>query len=347
MVHLRQQRVHKYFVWVCMACAGASCFGRRIVPISGPVDGFDKPSDRAAVGSRPPQNSTSPQVYLRHEEILIEDNSPPSDAGSIFNLEDGRNYLYPSDTPTAVGTTITVEIRSNRKDSNEKADKKAAKGKDSDVSKELAENPLWKAFPDLEPDSGEAVPIKRFKMKVTHRLANGDVLAMFRRHSISGSFAQTIIIKARIPYDRVGYAPTITTDDLADIDWLENTGQELVERKSSSWEDEYTLRLSGFDEAKSKAALAIDDKRKALMSIRDQLKTQLRSFTEERSQMAKQRADLLEAQKRDGEEIAKMKKDAEEKTSLLDKAQEELKSLKEKAEEAKSEVKEAADKAKK
>jgi flagellar motility protein MotE (MotC chaperone) len=131
-------------------------------------------------------------------------------------------------------------------------------------------------------------------MQIAHSYANGDVLAILRRSSENQDQLNEFEIRARIPYDRLTASDELTTDDLLDVRMVEtrSPGNDIVTRNSSGWEDEYALRLSGFDEVKSKQALELADQRQRLQEAQEKLESKVKSFGEERRQFAKQRDDL-------------------------------------------------------
>ena len=106
--------------------------------------------------------------------------------------------------------------------------------------------------------------------------------------------------------------PTMETGQLHVGDaWIgstDNPGALVVERKSVNWEDEYSLRISGFDETKSKMAAGLEEKREQLKSVRDKLENELKSFDGERKLMTTERAGLLETKAQDTAKIDDLNK---------------------------------------
>jgi hypothetical protein len=306
-----------------IACLSQACATRKLVPMSSRADGFEKAKVR---GSLP--ETKAPKLYTKHEEINIVPIEKPNETGSLFRLDDGRNYLFSSDEPMTVGRQLVIHTVSARK-MPAKDPKKPADDKE-------ANDELLKAFPELEPSEADRPLLDRFTMKVTHRLENGDAVALLTRQSTTEADANTIAIQARIPYQRYISKERLTTDDLVDVEWLEHTNKEMIERRSSGWEDEYTVRLSGFEEAKSRSALALEDKRKALIDIRDQLKTRYKSLNQEREQMSKQRDDLLAKSQKEAAELEETKKKMAEQESELEKYKKAEEEAKAKEDEEKS-----------
>lgn len=266
-----------------------------------------------------PKKSRS--LYVKEKKIRIVTEDTPNTSGSLFNLDDSRNYLYTDKGPFTVGTYLDVAVASSRSPVKEEgaSDKEVAAG-------DAVEDTLIKALPALEPSDEKATMIKKFKMKVAHRYPNGDVLALVERSSKSNLEDSDIVIQARIPYGRLTSEAPLTTDDLVAVRMIETTGGDTVERSSLSWEDEYTLRMSGFNEAKSKMALELDSKRSQLKRVKDQLRGRLEALGKERKTMAKERNKFLA----DGAEVQKkvdtLKQDINEKETKIQKQKETIKS---------------------
>ena len=305
-------------------------------------DLFEKESDRF-VGRTTGPNEEAPKLFVRKREIALKKVDRPNETGSLFNPDDERNYLFSSQGPLTVGRFLPIRIVAGHGEQLPgKAGKKptaagGGSGSGSGSGDALTQE-LLKALPELTPAPGkESSALKDFKMKIVHRFDNGDVLAMTERSSQTGDQMSVTTVQARIPYDRLAAGDPLTTEDLLDVKFAESKDGEVLDRASSGWEDEYALRMSGFDEAKSKYAQEVDDKHKQLDEARGKLETQIKTFGNERVQVAKQREDL---QKKSVAQDAKAKetqdqlkeKEAkiEEQTKTIEGQTEELKKLEEK-----------------
>jgi hypothetical protein len=236
------------------------------------------------------------ELFTRTGNPEIRKVQNPDNNGSLYDLEDERNNLFTKDTKDQVGDYIEVAVVSNRADPAKPADPKAqdpaaAGGAAAPKGDDLADT-LIKALPNLDPGKNSPVLIKKFKMRITKRLPNGDVKASLYRESKNGEEVHAIQVNAVVPGELLRARKDITTNDLADVEWNESNEGILMQRQSVNWEDEYTLRLSGFDEAKSKGAQELDEKRKQLGDVRDQLENRIKSFSNERKQLSKDRDDL-------------------------------------------------------
>ena len=129
---------------------------------------------------------------------------------------------------------------------------------------------------------------------------------MFRRRSVSGDQAHEIRFIARIPFSSISSGEPLSTNDLTAIEWVESSDGVVTERKSVGWEDEYSMRISGFDEIRSKSAMALEEKRKQLLDVRNRLDSRLKTFSDERNQLAKQREDLMNKDKEKDTKLAEL-----------------------------------------
>lgn len=289
---------------------GASCVSSPQKLQQGPARVFEKPG--TSIGKLPKRSSHD--LYYKEKTVSIVPVEKPNTTGSLFNLEDERNYLFAARGPLTVGRFIDIKVGSVRVANAADGNKKKEKAEDSDSSVESA---LLKALPNLEPKAEDAVLIKRFKMKIAHRYANGDVLAVAQRTSEGDDDRSEISLQARIPYQNLISGKMLTTNDLTDVNMVENSDGEVIERRSSSWEDDYTMRMSGFSEAKSKVASRLDDQRQQLSKIRDQLRNRLISAGKERKQMANERNKLMESGQISKLQIEKLNKSLAQKDELI------------------------------
>jgi hypothetical protein len=210
-----------------------------------------------------------------------------------------------------VGRYIDILVASNKspddknktdngtnQDDKDKGDQGTKKG-------DPLEEELLKDLPDLKPAKKDSVKLlKHLKMQVVHQFPNGDLMTRITRSSTNPDLQEDIVAEAKIPAERLASGDPITTDDLVDVTVSENHGGELVERRSTSWEDEYSLRLSGFTEAKSKAGLDLEDKRKELTEARDRLEQRIKAFSAEKKQFVTQRDQI----KKEGSALSDMAK---------------------------------------
>ena len=301
-------------IWALVLCvAGCQAGGPRYIsrrePAPAPAPASTQvptPPAEVAVEEKPKD------LFIREKDFKIRRKVPLNETGSVTDLNDPRAYLFGFERPVDIGSFIDIKIASNRVDQAAPATDAATAG-DKSVDKAAAkgadEAALLKALPNLDPaDKNKPVLVKNIKMQILERLDNGDVLVMYRRRSVREGRAAEITVTGRLPAETLSRPDQVNTMDLADIDWRESVAGEVAERKSANWEDEYSLRLSGFDETKSKSAVGLEEKREMLKQARDKLENEMKSFTAERSTMTKERAALLDKKAKDNAKIGDLEK---------------------------------------
>lgn len=288
----------KAFIWcLLVAAVVSSCASRLGSRSRRGFDTIDKEgTSKAHALGLTNEDGRSPELFTRTGNPEIRKVQSPDNNGSLYDLEDEGNNFFTKDIKNQVGDYIEVAVVSNRADPAKAADPKtqdpaAAGGTQAPKGDDL-EDTLIKALPNLDPGKNSPTLIKKFKMRIVQRLPNGDVKASLYRESKSGEEVHAIQVNAIVPGELLRARKEITTNDLADIEWNESNAGDLMQRQSVNWEDEYTLRLSGFDEAKSKGAQELDEKRKQLGDVRDQLENRIKSFSNERKQLSKDRDNL-------------------------------------------------------
>jgi hypothetical protein len=289
-------------------------------------DLFEKESDRLAGVSRGAAGQPAPEVYVRQKKPVVREKSRDNETGSLYSPDDARNYLFAPSGPHNVGRFLAINVVANRGPAKpgEPAAAPDAKAGEGDET----EQELLKALPDLAPKApGEPSLVKTFKMQIVHRFDNGDVLARMARRSQDEDQAAEITAEARIPYDKLASGDPLTTEDLLDVSYVESAEGELIERSSSGWEDEYSLRLSGFSEAKSKAAADLVDQKKQLEEAKEKLETKIKAFGEERKQVAKQREDFAKKNADADQKVKSMQTQIDDQKSTIDDQQKKIEQL--------------------
>lgn len=285
------------------------------------------------ISATEPKEEKPLDLFVRQKDVKIRRKAPSNETGSLTDLNDPRAYLFGFERPVEVGMFVDVKIASNRSDGQAAGAESGATEKPADPnaanpgaagqdSKDVAAEALLKALPSLDPaPQNKPILLKSIKMQVLERFENGDVLVMHRRRSIREGQGADVTVTSRLPAEALARLDNISTSDLADVDWRESFNGEVAERKSANWEDEYSLRLSGFDETKSKDALSIDEKREQLKSARDKLESEMKGFVGERSRMSAERSKLLGDKAKDDVKITELEK----RNSELEKKLEEMK----------------------
>lgn len=302
----------KYIVVIFFSFTTVRCAPSVVRASTRNPDLFEKEGSALKKVGSSPSDFSPPEMYVRQPNLTLKPREQANDTGSLMNLDDERNFLYTSATPHRVGRFVTVKIATNL----QKEEKKPDESKKSDgASKDNIEKEIIDAIPELAPaDEGKTKLLDHLKMEIKHTFDNGDVLALLKRRSVSGVDVEDMTVSARIPYDRLMGGDALTTDDLIDVKFVSSKDGEIVESRSSGWEDEYSLRLSGFDEAKSKFAKNLDDKRRKIEEASKKLQSRLKSFSKEREQVAKQRDELSQEKSKFDAEKARINKQIDENT---------------------------------
>lgn len=261
------------------------------------------------------KGSTDP-VFVPQNNFKIKENSRNT-SGSLYSPTSVSSNFLLDNMPIGVGSSVTLFVKEVRAKSDSAASETIAE-EDSDAL--TAE--LLKGLPLLQPEDGSNKKvITKIKAKVVERLENGDLVVEAQRSSEGVSGRNSVFFRATVPSDRLKKSNTAEITDLADVVFQEVGPNGVMDRKSSGWEDEYSLRFSGFVESPSRLASKLDGDRKSLISMRNRFENRLKSFKNEREKIAKEREDLFAD---NGEMRDRMKANEE----LMAKNNEEMKELK-------------------
>lgn len=299
----------------------AACQTRKMTPHSQRVPLIPKEGQKNGIRrdlSEVDQNKAPKRQPL---PVIISTTDGARDTGSLMELSSDRNIIYPDITPVAVGDTITLAVSSPRS-------KKPAAGAAPAPAGDLE-------LPDLGPAKAEAKPIETLTMKVRQRLPNGDFIVQYQTTSTTTrddtyTFV-TAILDGKKRFNRAG----LSTADLSDISFRQKDGpKEDYELSSTGWLDEYTLRLSGFNQANSRQALELEEKRKRLAQIRNNLKNRIRSFKKERQKVILSREKFRQ-------KLSEQRQQSEQQQTQLASSEERIKELNGEIDELKKQLAEA------
>jgi hypothetical protein len=286
----------------------------------------ERPVDPVIAGS-PDQMAVSPgpgapapqrqDVFVREHRTVISDVPRDPDAtGSLFSLDDSRSNLIVHN-PLRAGMLLEIKVLTSRLPAiGDQAKSQKGSSKSGDVG--AGSEGLTAALPKLEPTVAGTGPLKSFKVRLDSILPNGDgIVSVTRRSSRTGDFHE-VYAKARIPAEKMIPGAELSTSDLFDVAWVDFDGVQTTERNSTAWEDEYSLRLSGFEELRSKEALAVEEGRRQIQIEKEKVGEETRRMAEERGRSAKQRDELQQKLREAEAKIAELQKGA---TSPLTKDQ--------------------------
>jgi hypothetical protein len=280
-----------------------------VFPISQREYLSEKEGKSPHLGHRRPveeKSESSPEIYVKRESLAVVPKETQNFTGSLLSLKRAENSLFMEPPRGAVGETLDVLIKVNRSEgaatttpAPSAAPGNAGKG---------PQDELIAALPKLEPEDKTPKVPSVIKMRVLRKLENGDVIVEATRASTNEWDANSIRAVSRIPRQRLASNQPLTTLDLVDVDWYEQQGANSIERESSGWEDEYSLRWAGFEEARSKTAIELENKRKDLQKVKDRLQDRIVNMSKERGQIAQER-----------ERVRKLREEAEQKLGELNK----------------------------
>lgn len=296
------------FVVLLIACSGAGCQTSHVLserPVDPVVAGVE---NQIPVPHGPGSPALQRQdVFVREHRTVISDVPRDPDAtGSLFSLDDSRSNLIVHN-PLRAGMLLEIKVSTSRLPAvGDQTKSQKGSSKSGDVG--AGPEGLTAALPKLEPAVAGAGPLKSFKMRLDSILPNGDgIVSVTRRSSRTGDFHE-IYAKARIPAEQMIPGAELSTSDLFDVAWMDFDGMQTTERHSTAWEDEYSLRLSGFEELRSKEALAVEEGRRQVQIEKDKVSEEARRIADERGRSAKQRDELQQKLREAEAKIAELQK---------------------------------------
>ena len=306
-----------------------------LVPVSKRSLSFKQNGEMVVRSRKVEEPAKPPEIFIKQTKQVIVSKGPAAVSGSLYNIEDPRNILLVEKPRGLVGTYLDVKVESNRLENTENDENEA-----DPTSKDELEKTLLKALPDLNAGKENPVLLRSLKLRVGNRLPSGDVLVSLARSSSNKIESNSIKLVARIPFDVLKEKRPLTTKDLYDVEWIESLDGDVFERKSMNWEDEYTLRLSGFSEAKSKAALSLEEKKKQLKKVKSQMQSQLQNMTSQRVKIAQERSRLRKIEEKHEEEKRLLREEVESRNQSIDEQKQAYKELEEEKEALRAELRE-------
>jgi hypothetical protein len=304
-----------------------------LVPISDrSIDGEQKLGSQNAVGNARPidKPESQPQLYIRQPGLKVTEQGA-NETGSLFDGEDKRNFLIVPRDPLAVGSFIDVQVvysRTPEEVAKSAAPDAPASENGSQAGLSEAEKKILSGLPNLQPADSKMVPIRKFKMQIVGRRNNGDYELKYERQETNDEQSYALLINAILPHESAISSDPRTTLQLTEIDWVEVRDGRAQNRSSPGWDDEYSLRMSGFSELKSREALALEDKRRQLEQSRKLIENQLQQISKERTTVAQTRAEVAKEKESTEEVVSGLKKEIESKDKTIADQRDELENLK-------------------
>ena len=247
------------------------------------------------------------EVLLKQLDYQVVPKTPLHAYGSLYQPKNRRNQLFADQPVAEPNTYLDVAVMMNRQPgAKSQGEKEAVTSSPAPLvagAAEGAKEPtvpdsdlaalLPKQFPHLDGGATNPAVLKTLKFNVLHRLDNGDAILGLRRVTENDNETKVVEIRARLASAALMREKSeFTTRDLSEVEIKEVNQGELTVRRSSGWEDEYTLIMSGFTEAKSRLAQDLDERQKLIDQSKVQLQTKVESFSKERQQVAKERERL-------------------------------------------------------
>ena len=206
--------------------------------------------------------------------------------------------LYGKPEKFKVGTSIDVIVKVK-----EDATLPQAKVAEEDPNSLKAK---LEAVPSLASDDENIKPLTKIKARILRKLPNGD-LEIESYKSVSNENGNKFIrFKAVVPKDKYKGAEQISTNEMEDIKWDEVTNGSLTQKTSMDWQDEYTMRLSGFSESMSREAMQLRRRKQGLNDVKKELSNRIANLSRNRATIAKEREKLQVTKAKLDEELKKV-----------------------------------------
>ena len=115
------------------------------------------------------------------------------------------------------------------------------------------------------------------------RTKKGDFIIESKRSSQLQNYFFYVYFTAILPYEKIYNSNEAKTTDLLDVHFIErNDAEGYFEHNSIAWEDQYSLRYSGFAPVIKKAYDRLELSRQSLSDARDRFKSRIASFQKEK-----------------------------------------------------------------
>ena len=182
-------------------------------------------------------------IFLKTTEISIEEDRNFLREGSIYAEDSDMGNLFKKANNFKVGNSIDVFIKIQGE---AKTDEAIPQEENADTLKAKLEE----LIPNLASDDANKKPITKFKARILRELPNGDLeIESYKSAGNEKNGNRFYRFKATIPKKKYKAAEQLTTNDLENIKWDEVNNGDLTQRTSLAWQDDYTLRMSGFGES--------------------------------------------------------------------------------------------------
>ena len=290
----------KYFNLIIITILSFSCAQNETTVVQNPIPASKlKSADTQRLASLKdvevvPTNSHNRQdlesgLYVERKVVEIRD-AEQRGGGSLFDPDSKTIDFLRDNQIIGVGSYVKLYVKEVRK-SDEPEDDSAPEEADVDA---LTEELLGE-LPDFEPLKGmkdKVLPI--IHARVMGRTKKGDFIIESKRSSQLQNYFFYVYFTAILPYEKIYNSNEAKTTDLLDVHFIErNDAEGYFEHNSIAWEDQYSLRYSGFAPVIKKAYDRLELSRQSLSDARERFKSRIASFQKERETVAKERTDML------------------------------------------------------
>lgn len=251
---------------------------------------------------------------MNQRPVIVKQEDRLSKYGSLYDPDSNQLQGYRGKSAVRVGDIFRFKVQTNR-ESPPKTIAEAAEEANSDGG---SNSDLLSSLPKLTPEDSDARLLKYLTFKLMQNMDDGTSLMFFERAYTNEIGGRNVQVYARVDSQKLVSAEDLTTDDLFDVRIRDQNGANVVNRDSTYWDDEYTLRLSGFNELGSKEARTLEAKRRELEGVKDRLKTRIGNFGTREKALAKEREELRKRQEKVNEAQAKLDDTLEESKEALE-----------------------------
>lgn len=287
--------------------------GRDLARYRGRAVGFSRPI-------APQEKAPKQELFVKQRSVKIEASESDSADGSLYHPGRRSNYLFLDNPPRQAGDYVTVRI--------EPREPLAGDSDDQEAQRQQAQDALIKAAPGLKPAAGEKIALKEsIRFRIRDLYPNGDARLEYYRHSQSNGERRSMLVSALLPAHVLSQGGGLSTQDLLDVSYSEQSKGETINRNSAFWEDEYSLRFSGFSEARSELAKNLEKEKKNVERLKASLKKRLTAAGSDRNKMANERESLRKTQSEHDKVVEGLKDTIADRDSTIKAKDEEISQL--------------------
>ncbi len=235
-------------------------------------------------------------LYQKQTEVGVTPLDSPQKDGSLFDASNTRMDLYGDRSRFQKGRLLRIAIALPSKDEGTANPNPSQTQAEKDTSRQGDEDALMKEFPELTPPEGKQRIKTELPMTITEIFPNGDVMVSYERESMNTHDHHLIKVTGKLPYSSLIGSSNPSTNDLFDVHMTQVQNRTTSYKNSLVWENDYTLRVSDFREAGSQEALDLEEKRKKLLNLRDQLVQRMQNTSKERQRFNDEKKKLASEQ---------------------------------------------------